>query len=587
MAEVIADMKEQSPPAAHPDDLEAVNEKKTVQRWSETVSTNYADLIFIICSLTTGLCDGVIYASFGCFISMQTGNTIFLGLGAAGIPDNKPYGWLKSLTSISGFFVGSFVFAKIMRYFGNRKRGTLTISFGVQAVMVLVAAAILQSDAIPHSLHDQPSSGPLFLELIPLAILAFQFGGQIAASRGMGFNELPTVVLTSVYFDIASDPGLTDSVTKNVKRNRRIGSVAAIAIGAIIAGWLCRSDAEMQSALWISGFIKKQHLKMAHIAFPKWAKTITASTGRTYSYVHIQPGKTTQPTLLFLHGFPSSSYDWRHQIEYFSDRDQGREYGILAPDLLGYGGTDKPSSPSEYRAKTMCLELVEIMDREGVERVHGVGHDMGSTVLSRLADYFPQRLASCTFLSVPYTRPGDPFDLQVVNAMTRQFLGFERFGYIEFFVRKESGRVVDEHIDSFFSLFYNSELWKENLAPIGAIENWLKADKRAPLPPFITEEEKATHCKILHGHYNHLVNWYRALVDNINIDDEVQAKLDAKLDMPVLVITEQPGELSIPGSEQMKLVAENITFEQVTTGGHWVQLEARDEVNAMLEKFFN
>lgn len=43
-------------------------------------------------------------------------------------------------------------------------------------------------------------------------------------------------------------------------------------------------------------------------------------------------------------------------------------------------------------------------------------------------------------------------------------------------------------IDSFFSLFYNSGLWKENLAPIGAIENWLKADKRASLPPFITEE---------------------------------------------------------------------------------------------------
>jgi hypothetical protein len=72
----------------------------------------------------------------------------------------------------------------------------------------------------------------------------------------MGFNELPTVVLTSVYFDIASDPGIADGVTKNVKRNRRIGSVAAIVVGAIAAGWLCRSDAEMQSALWISGFFK-------------------------------------------------------------------------------------------------------------------------------------------------------------------------------------------------------------------------------------------------------------------------------------------------------------------------------------------
>lgn len=185
---------------------------------------------------------------------------------------------------------------------------------------------------------------------------------------------------------------------------------------------------------------------MAHVAFPQWVKTITASTGRTYSYVHIRPGRTTQPTLLFLHGFPSSSYDWRHQIDYFSNCAQGREYGIIAPDLLGYGGTDKPISASEYRAKTMCHELIEMMDREGVERVHAVGHDMGCAVLSRLADYFPQRLASCTFLTVPYARPGEGFDLQAVNAMTKQFLGFERFGYIDFLVAKESGKVIDEHV---------------------------------------------------------------------------------------------------------------------------------------------
>ncbi|PCH02336.1 Protein of unknown function DUF1275 [Penicillium occitanis (nom. inval.)] len=204
---------------------EAADEKKLPNRWAETVSTKHADLIFIICSLTTGLCDGVIYASFGCFISMQTGNTVFLGLGSSGIPENKPYGWLKSLTSICGFIVGSFVFATVSRAAGNRRRGTLTVSFAIQSLFVLVAASIFQANSIPHSLRDQPTSGTLFLELIPLAILAFQFGGQITASRGMGFNELPTVVLTSVYFDIASDPALVAGVTANLKRNRRIGYV--------------------------------------------------------------------------------------------------------------------------------------------------------------------------------------------------------------------------------------------------------------------------------------------------------------------------------------------------------------------------
>jgi hypothetical protein len=187
---------------------------------------------------------------------MQTGNTIFVGLGASGIPSSKPFGWAKSLISISFFFIGSFTFSNVTRWVGARLRKTITTSFAIQSTLIFVAAAIIQSNAIPHSLLNEPTSGTLFLELIPLSILAFQFGGQMAAARAMGFNELPTVVLTSVYYDIASDPALTDGITKNVKRNRRIGSVVAILVGAIAAGWLCRSNAQMQSALWISGFIK-------------------------------------------------------------------------------------------------------------------------------------------------------------------------------------------------------------------------------------------------------------------------------------------------------------------------------------------
>lgn len=94
------------------------------------------------------------------------------------------------------------------------------------------------------------------------------------------------------------------------------------------------------------------------------------------------------------------------------------------------------------------------------------------------------------------------------------------------------------------------------------------------------------HCKILHGHYDKAVNWYRALTNNINTEDEVKANLDPMLHMPVLVITEQPSAISIPGfAEQMKPFADDIMFEQVKTNGHWVQLEAKDEVNSMIDEF--
>ena len=95
-----------------------------------------------------------------------------------------------------------------------------------------------------------------FIELLPLAFLAFQSGGQIVTSRLLGFNEVPTTVLTSVYCDLASDPQLLAPLKKNVKRNRRAAAVVTSLIGGIMGGWLSRSDARMSSALWLGGAIK-------------------------------------------------------------------------------------------------------------------------------------------------------------------------------------------------------------------------------------------------------------------------------------------------------------------------------------------
>lgn len=180
---------------------------------------------------------------------------------------------------------------------------------------------------------------------------------------------------------------------------------------------------------------------MASIAFPEYAKLLTLSTNHTYNYVNI-PATGSHPTILFLHGFPSSCYDWRHQINFFSELG----YGVLAPDLLGYGGTTKPVSPEEYKAKKMAAEITEILDSESIQHVHAVSHDTGSILLSRLATYFPERLLSCTFLAVPYSKPGEHLDLDAVNAMTKQLLGKERFGYLKFFMEDRAGDALDQRV---------------------------------------------------------------------------------------------------------------------------------------------
>ena len=110
---------------------------------------------------------------------------------------------------------------------------------------------------------------------------------------------------------------------------------------------------------------------MASIAFPSLAKNATLSDGTSYGYVASAPTVPDKPTFLLLHGYPSSSYDWRHQIASLSKAG----FGVIAPDLLGYGDTDSPTDVEAYRMKAMSQHMAEILDHEGVTRCVGVSHD--------------------------------------------------------------------------------------------------------------------------------------------------------------------------------------------------------------------
>lgn len=110
---------------------------------------------------------------------------------------------------------------------------------------------------------------------------------------------------------------------------------------------------------------------MASLAFPSLAKRATLSDGTSYGYVAHPSSKAEEITFLLLHGYPSSCYDWRHQIQSLS----AAGYGVIAPDLLGYGDTDKPADPASYRLKSMSLHMAEILDIEKVQRCVAVGHD--------------------------------------------------------------------------------------------------------------------------------------------------------------------------------------------------------------------
>ncbi|MGE7417677.1 alpha/beta fold hydrolase [Methylobacterium tarhaniae] len=91
------------------------------------------------------------------------------------------------------------------------------------------------------------------------------------------------------------------------------------------------------------------------------------------------------PPVVLLHGFPETSYAWRYQIPPLS-----RHYRVIAPDLRGYGETDKPASG--YDKRTMAQDLVALLDALGIERIVLVGHDRGARVATRFAKDHPGRL---------------------------------------------------------------------------------------------------------------------------------------------------------------------------------------------------
>jgi soluble epoxide hydrolase / lipid-phosphate phosphatase len=103
---------------------------------------------------------------------------------------------------------------------------------------------------------------------------------------------------------------------------------------------------------------------------PSLYKTLSID-GFQYHYYHHPAESASNPTLLFLHGFPSTSEHWVHQVVYFS----GKGYGVIAPDLLGYGGTSKPVDLKPYDGTTFAIHCKGILDSEGIQKAVVVSHD--------------------------------------------------------------------------------------------------------------------------------------------------------------------------------------------------------------------
>lgn len=298
------------------------------------------------------------------------------------------------------------------------------------------------------------------------------------------------------------------------------------------------------------------------------------------------------PTILLLHRFPSASCDWHHQTKYFASQD----YGIIAPDLLGYGGTSSPDSLEHNKFKNMSADIIEVLSECGVgssEKVHVVGHDFSAIFMSTLIAYYPQIALTCSFLAVPYMPPGLKIDLGAMKQLTERELGFEIFGYRRFLMRNDSWKLIDAHKEIFFTLMYGTEeTMIKNFLPTGELEAWLKADRKASLQDWVTADYLVTRNRIFWGKaYRGPTDWYRSRFrEHLGIDEELAdiKSPPPKLPCPTLYVqSENTKIMAKDWTERTRLVADVYEYADAKGGtGRWLQPDVPNEVNRILKGVF-
>src|SRR6476660_10124835 len=101
-----------------------------------------------------------------------------------------------------------------------------------------------------------------------------------------------------------------------------------------------------------------------------------------------EAGDPSKPKLVLLHGFPSSSHQYRDLIRSLSER-----FHVIAPDYPGFGLSDLPD-PSEYSYTFDALSEVigEFLKLKGFERYGLYVQDYGGTVGFRIVGRNPKAL---------------------------------------------------------------------------------------------------------------------------------------------------------------------------------------------------
>lgn len=260
-------------------------------------------------------------------------------------------------------------------------------------------------------------------------------------------------------------------------------------------------------------------------------------------------------TVFLLHGFPQTSYSWRHVLPALG----GAGFRAIAPDQRGYSAGARPEGVEHYRMPNLVGDVLAMADSLGAHRFDVVGHDWGGGVAWYLAGSHPERLRTVTAVSTPHPQA-------LTAALQASAAGgggdqAERSSYMQVF--REEGGVAEAAL----------------LGPEGDGTGLRALYAASGLDP--AESEEYVRVLTQPGALTGGLNWYRA----VDLSDVVGL---GPIGVPTLYIW-STGDVAL-GREAAEATAGYVKgpyrFEVLDGVSHWVPEKAADDVARLLLEHF-
>ncbi len=255
---------------------------------------------------------------------------------------------------------------------------------------------------------------------------------------------------------------------------------------------------------------------------------------------------------LFLHGFPECWYSWRYQLPLMARLG----YRAWAPDLRGYGESDRPPQVADYAIERLMDDVAGLIDAAGARSTVLLGHDWGAAIAWFFAMRRVRPLERLVIMNVPHPA--------VMGRALRTWRQLARSWYMFFFQ---------------LPWFPEALLRAGNYRAIRQAFRGMAIDKsRFPdevLQVFVDNAARP-------GALTAMINYYREM---IRAGGRRQRPLGFPvIDVPTLMIWgEHDTALGIETTYGTERYVRDLTLRYLPNVSHWVQQEAPETVNEMLE----